>query len=448
MRYASVAMLVMIPAAMIGQGLFESASAEEQKQSKRINLDISGYGRGSGYLGFENYDISSVFGEFAFQGKVNMNSAFMFADIRFRGGVRFDEPSHEFQLKEMYAGFSGDRFDALLGNQIVNWGRADGFNPINCITPSDYFFLSGAPDDQKLSNFMLRLKVRFSSQIELVLIGIPVYRPSIYQYELFDMGETVSFADMILPEQSFGNSSLAARLNFEYPEAGFSLAWFRGYNPDYSIDVQNIDFSTGIPEITNVARPYFKNMIGGDITLPLRSWIFRGEFAHNITSDYKEHMYIPNPDLHYVVGLEHSFRGLNTILQYIGRYTFDFTELEEPVSADPDDPLAQAEYAEDLIIYKAELFARKSFYQQKETNHALALTVSKAFAYDTWNMELTGLYNVTSDEYMLRPKISWNISDALTASAGCTYMTGPDEELFSYAGPVLNGAFLELKVNF
>jgi len=49
---------------------------------------------------------------------------------------------------------------------------------------------------------------------------------------------------------------------------------------------------------------------------------------------------------------------------------------------------------------------------------------------------------------MLRPKISWNISDALTTSAGCTYMTGPDEELFSYAGPVLNGAFLELKVNF
>ena len=131
MKYAILAMLVLIPAAMIGQGLFENASAEEQKQSEGISLDISGYGRGSAYLGFENYDISSVFGEFAFQGKVNMNSAFMFADIRSRGGVRFDEPSHEFQLKEMYAGFSGDRIDALLGNKIAKWGRPDGFTPTN-----------------------------------------------------------------------------------------------------------------------------------------------------------------------------------------------------------------------------------------------------------------------------------------------------------------------------
>ena len=63
----------------------------------------------------------------------------------------------QLQLKEAYAGYSGEKMDVLFGNQIVNWGRTDGFNPTNCITPSDYFFLTAEPDDQKLSNFMLHL---------------------------------------------------------------------------------------------------------------------------------------------------------------------------------------------------------------------------------------------------------------------------------------------------
>jgi hypothetical protein len=448
MRFLIIAMVFSMSTPMYAQGLFESASTDEQEQSDKMKLEMGGYGRGSAFIGFDNYDYPTVFGEFAFQGKLKNNNAFMFADIRLRDGYRFNDPFMDIQLKELYVGYSGAKIEVLMGNQIVNWGRTDGFNPTNCITPSDYFLLTGESDDQKLSNFMLRIKYRFTSEIELDIISIPVYRKSIYRYELFDLGQGVSFADMAMPERTFENSTLAARLNFELSKIGFSVSGFRGYNPNYSIDVQSVDFSTGSPTITNVATPYFKNMIGADIAAPLGSWIVRGEFAFNITTDYEEKIYVPNPDLHYVVGIEHSFNGFTTILQYIGKYTLDFTELEEPVLTDPKNPLAQIQYASDMIIYESNLFSRKSIYQQKETNHALALTISKPFAYDTWNMELTGLYNLTSEEYMIRPKVTWDISDALTASAGCSYMAGSEKELFSYAGPVMNGAFLELKVNF
>jgi len=444
MKYTIIALLILFPITLFSQSLMESSSFEDEA----LKLDLSGYGRGSAFVGFDNYDFVSVFGEIGFTSKLNYQQALMFADIRFREGYFFNESRSEFQVKELYAGFSGDKLDVLLGNQIVEWGRTDGFNPTNCITPNDYFFLSSEPDDQKLSNFMLRFKYRIANNIEFDFIAIPMYKSSNYRYELFDLGASVNFTDMLLPEKIYENSSIAARLNFELSKVGFSVSWFRGYNPSYGYDVKNIDWSTGKPDITNAATPYLKNMIGADFVLPLGSWIVRGEMAYNITNGYNDKMYVPNPDLSYVAAIERNINGFNTIVQYVGKYTLDFSDLTEPVLYNSTNQLAQLQYANDLIYYEASLFNRKQFYEQKEINHAFALVVSKPFAYNIWNAELTVYYNLTSEEYMLRPKVSWNISDALSASVGYSYMNGPNKEVFDYAGPVLNGGFLELKVYF
>ncbi|HSH51330.1 MAG TPA: DUF1302 family protein [Bacteroidales bacterium] len=440
--------LLLLPTMLFSQSLFESATAVDENSTNKLKLDFNGYGRGSAFVGFDEYNFTTIFGETALIGKLNYNNAFLFSDIRLREGYAFNEPNSTIQFKEVYAGFSSKKFDVLLGNQIVTWGRTDGFNPTNCITPNDYFFLTSNTDDQKLANFMLRFKYRITDQIELDLISIPIYNSSIYRYELFELGENVSFSDMVLPDKTFENAALAARLNFELPKAGFSVSYFRGYNPDYGFDTQSIDWTSGMPVVTNVATPYIKNMIGVDFSIPVKSWIIRGEMAYNITEDYKDKMYVPNPDLSYVAGLERNFSGFNTILQYIGKYTFDFTELSVPVLTDPANPFAQVQYANDLIYYESKMFNRRQFYQQEEFNHALALTVSKPIAYDIWNIELTAYYNFTSEEYMFRPKVSWDISDALSASAGYSYMAGSEKQIFDYAGPVLNGGFIELKVNF
>ncbi len=60
----------------------------------------------------------------------------------------------------------------------------------------------------------------------------------------------------------------------------------------------------------------------------------------------------------------------------------------------------------------------------------------------------SGYYNITFEGYVIRPKLCWKISDALTACTGLSYMYGPEGSLFDYSSPVLSGGFLELKVNF
>jgi hypothetical protein len=159
-------------------------------------------------------------------------------------------------------------------------------------------------------------------------------------------------------------------------------------------------------------------------------------------------MYVPNPDLSYVLSLEYNIGTISAIAQYIGKYTFFFEELQEPVLLDPTNPLAQMAYANEMITYSSNFFNRHIFYQQEEMNHAISLILNGRFFYDILSIELAGYYNLTSEEYMVRPKLSYDISDRLKVAVGGYFMDGPEETPFNYSASVMNGVFMELKAGF
>ena len=68
-----------------------------------------------------------------------------------------------------------------------------------------------------------------------------------------------------------------------------------------------------------------------------------------------------------------------------------------------------------------------------KTNHALSLSLNRSFHYETVNIEATAYYNFTSEEWLVRPKLKWNINDNLETSIGGFYSKGPDKSLFYYA---------------
>lgn len=434
---------------VLAQSLFEDVTGlSENNAQKQTGITLEGFVRGSAFGGGQTYDIATGFAELSLQGKFALEKAFLNADLRFRKGVAFDGKMPLLVLKELYAGYRGDRFDVFLGNQIITWGRTDGFNPTDNITPRDYFFLTADPDDQKIPNFLLRLKYRIVPEIELDVIGVPFFVASDYRYDLFDMGSQVNFAKDILPSNAIKNAAVAARLNFDFPIAGWSFSYFHGYDPFHGFDVSSVDWSSGQPQITNASKPYLKTSLGADMAIPLGPVIIRAEAAYNMTDRSGNEMYIPNTDFSYVAGVETGFSGYTVIGQYVGRFTPDFKPLIVPVLSDPLNPMAQMQYASDMIDYENRLFNRRIFYQQEQVNHALGLTVTKTFGYDAWELEMTGYFNLTSEEWMMRPKINWKINDALTVSFGGNYMAGGDKTLFGYASGVLNGAFVQMKVGF
>jgi len=457
--------------------------------------------------------MASAFAEISLQPTIEKWGAVLKSDLRFREGYFFNELKNEWQIKELYVSYRRDKLSVALGNQIVNWGRTDGFNPTNNITPNDYFFLSADPGDQKLSNFMLKLNYRPAAGINLEWIGIPFYKKSNYRFDLFDLSNlgdagglfgtfgivpNIVFGGDLLPERKLKNGSAAFRADFEFPAFGGSVSCFRGYDPYHGIEIGAFDFSSllsGIdltslltggfdlssllsgldfsslqPAVTIASAPYRKTTVGADFAVPAGKFIFRGEAAYNIVDNKDSKPYIPNSDLSYVAGLEANAGGFMLLAQYIGKYTFDFEELSEPVfdilgllfssSANPFDSANPAlpdltnllpavqKYASETIEYQSKIFNRKIFNQQEKWNHAVSFTAAKSFAYEQLQAEFTGYYNFTSEEWMIRPKLAWKINDFLSLAGGGMYMRGNENTLYSYSSKVMNGGFVELKVSF
>jgi hypothetical protein len=180
------------------------------------------------------------------------------------------------------------------------------------------------------------------------------------------------------------------------------------------------------------------------MAVPVKTWILRSEMAFNIVHDQqaplREILYLPNSDFSFVVGLEHDFSGINAIIQYIGKITSGFTPLSEPVpsSADPQEML---NYAISLASFKMAGFNRKIFHQQEKTNHALMISLDKLLFHDMAECTLAGFYDLTSEEWFIRPSLKWKLTDHLTANIGAYRMKGPAVSLFSYSGKIMNGAF-------
>ncbi len=420
--------------------------------SGNTDFSIHGFGRGSVYGGSKAYDLTSVFAELSLQASLKKGPAILESDIRFTTGMFFNEKDARFRIRELYAGYKSQKFDIFLGNQIVIWGRMDGFNPTNNITPSDYFFLSSDPADQQQSNFMLKMQYRPLPGVDLELVAIPFYKMSSYRFDLFDMGELgkyLLFGDDMLPERILANGTYAVRANFDYPAFGGSVSWFQGYDPYHGFNVVSVNWASAQPVVRIASTPYRKTAIGADVAIPVGNlMIVRAEAAYNHTKNPDKKMFIPNPDISYVVGIETNVLGCTVIGQYIGKYTFDFFPLSVPVSPDANDPASLVQYAEKYIDYENRLFNRKVFNQQERTNHAVSLTITRSFAYDVLSAECTGYYNITSKEWFVRPKLSWRISDALMAVVGGNYMRGGEKTLYGYSSAVMNGAFAELKVIF
>jgi hypothetical protein len=423
-------------------------AAQETTEGESQILNINGYGRGMAFIGGDDLAGSVLMSELSLKTQMDYKNAYLYSDVRLRLGESLGEEISLLQIKELYAGYKGEKLDILLGDQIIVWGRTDGFSPNDHLNSSDYFFLTSEPDDQRLPNFMLRTTYRFAPQISLDLIAIPVYKPSVYRYELFDMGDNAQFSDVLVPEKTYENGSLAGRLNMEFSGVGTSLYGFYGYDPFYGFSLDTVDWSTGTPMINYQPRSYRKTTVGADFDLIVKSAILRGEFAYTFTEDYEENMYVPNPDLSYVLSLEYNIGTISAIAQYIGKYTFFFEELQEPVLLDPTNPLAQMAYANEMITYSSNFFNRHIFYQQEEMNHAISLILNGRFFYDILSIELAGYYNLTSEEYMVRPKLSYDISDRLKVAVGGYFMDGPEETPFNYSASVMNGVFMELKAGF
>jgi len=456
--FGGILIALLIPSGIFAQGLFESAGSETQEDALPVGLN--GYVRGALFLGeytpASASEIKSGYGEAALKiDALSGERGRLFSELRFRNGYEYNEWINELTVREAYADLYLGRFELRAGQSIIAWGRADAFNPTNNLTPQDFFVRSPEPDDMRMGNFLMRGRYSITPKLRLEVVWVPKYRYSVYRFDLFEMPDYVKFSESPLPGAALRNGSAAVKIDFLFNGFDGSVSWFNGYDPMPGIQPGDIPQAPSEDMVIDMhARAFRQQTLGLDFSFGLGSFGVRGEAAlRDPMSDYSEQVFAPNRDLRYVLEVDRSFGDFNLMAAYLGQYVFDFTEL--PVQGgipdiDPrilQDPSVLAQFGP-MMDQQVAAFNRIIFDQTSKTAHTLALRPSLSVFHGVSELELFGLYNFSTEEWGLVPRLTWDVSDNLKLSVGGHYLEGPGNTRYNLVAPVLNGGFFELKYSF
>jgi hypothetical protein len=420
---------------LYAQDFFDSVEDENESD---LSAEVNGFVRGAFFVGEkvdeDKLEQKSGYGELGLKLRVRKGQWGQgYAEVRVVQGKLFNEEYNDIWMREGYVDAYLGNFDIRIGQQIVAWGRADGLNPTNNITPRNILIFSTDEDDRRLSNFLFRMHYNFNP-FRLEGIYVPVYRSSVLPTFLFPLEDYVEIGAQDNPDNSLSNGSFALKLDMTLSAFEASLSYFKGFMPMPGISLQSITVDNGL-NVVIANKPYKMEVLGTDFATTLGSYGFRGEVAYrNPTEDYTldENVYIPNPDVQYIVGVDKSIDDFSLILQYVGRYVIDFTEFEE--TGFPTDQ---------LYIYN-----RMVAYQLFEQSHAIFLRPALVLYHETLAMDLLAYYDFTTEESFFRFLVSYDITDGLMTRIGFEKYDGPVNTLLGTISTALSSGFVELRASF
>ncbi|MBU6152987.1 MAG: hypothetical protein KGP28_01685 [Bdellovibrionales bacterium] len=328
-------------------------------------------------------------------------------------------------LREGFVETSIGAFDIRAGRQVLVWGRADKLNPTDNLSVKDYRLLTTDDEEQRLGLTTLSAAWNLSEGSRLVLIWQPEWRaPGL---PIPPLGQGITLSNL---QPSGASRQWALKYDRSSSSFDFSLSFFDGISrtPDLelmSAGPSGVDLELAFRRV---------QVIGADFASTLDGWGIRGETAYMITQDPSgSNPLIQNAGVFTVLGAERSLtEGLSISAQYLNRWVDDFRDITQ--GADPTN--------RPLLVSQA-----INTQQQVRMNHGFSLRPALKMMNETLEMELAWVGWLTTGGQLLRPKITYAITDHFKAIAGAEFYSGPSESFFGRLRDV-SSAFAEIRATF
>lgn len=443
-------LICLFPVEVMCQDLFEEA-VREKTAFADFSYDINGYFRSDLWVGKEpgadTAEVKTLYGEAAFQLRIrDSETADAYTELRLRPGYvstergtgldegRFhlDYSSKNFEtvldLREAYINAYIGPMDFRLGHQIIVWGRADGINPTDNLIPHDMRICSPEEDDRRMANFGIRTYYNFYP-FRLEGIWLPFFAES--HFPDFNLSSNIIMSDEDYPDTDLRYGIEAVRLHYIVPAFEFSASYLIGSSTYPGIAFKSREASQTILEL----KAYRHQVIGMDFATTMDEYGLRGEMAYCRPFDHKSNEYAPSPDLRYIIGIDREFfQELSIIVQYIGCYVFDWSASQDKL------PGAIRE----TIIQKNRMISE----QIERVQHGATLRAEWKLWQETLKLEALLYTNFTTEEWMVRPKISYDITDTLKITFGGELFLGPGNTLYGTIDETQSAVYAELKKSF
>ena len=131
--------------------------------------------------------------------------------IEWRGSARDLRDRHDYgpesDLLEAYITAHFGQADLRIGKQIIAWGRADGINPTDNLTPRDFVVLLPLEEDQRFGTTAIKLDTYLSQELTFTAFASSFFEPA-----KFPLPEGVSI-QRTQPAHTASDSELAFKLS-------------------------------------------------------------------------------------------------------------------------------------------------------------------------------------------------------------------------------------------
>jgi hypothetical protein len=321
------------------------------------------------------------------------------------------------ELLEGYATLHLKRVDLRLGKQIVAWGRADGINPTDNLTPRNYRVMLPLEEDQRFGTWGARLDAYLSQALTLEIFASTFFEPA--QFPLPPVGAAVSTQR---PGHSAHNGELGIKLNKTSGGFDWSLSYYSGYSL-----LPVIGFATSALQL-HYDRV---QVVGADCARNYGRFGFRSEVAYTLPQDHPSAD--PNavrPRLFWVNGVDRTFfENLNVNAQVFVRW---MPRYQNP--ADQPDLMARVAGELNAIIGG----------QEAGASPGVTFRVSDQWLNNTLQAELLSLINLRRGDHYLRPLVTYDVSDRTRVLFGANLYGGPRDAPYGLQRSD-NGVFTEIR---
>ncbi|GAB1484196.1 hypothetical protein MASR2M78_30130 [Treponema sp.] len=376
---------------------------------------VNGYARSKVGSLLENGDY------FVAENTLDLRFSQAFGDAGFYGNVVLYERDGKVELpelRELYIDLHGAAFDLRMGKQQIIWGKGDGVFITDLVSPKDLSqFL--IPDFEELRRAVTGARVDlYAGYHGLQLVWLPWFTPSIAPDMNSIWAPTLPFPTMpvfqatVEPEFELENGEYFAK--YSYMGQSFDLALMGGYfwndTPAYT--------RVSMVPLTVKGEYYRSSMAGYAVSGTLGPLVLRSEGAFYLDKRYQTSAmsyargYAEKNALQYLVGADYSILGITFGLQYI-----------QDIILDHDDALIN-----------------------DELKNTLTLVVAKTFRSETIKTELFSYLSLDTQSGLVKPKITWNLSDGLELSSGAYIFFGDEGDYGQYDKN--DGIYVGAKLSF
>jgi hypothetical protein len=329
------------------------------------------------------------------------------------------------RLLEGYATIHFESADLRIGKQVVAWGRADGINPTDNLTPRDFTVLLPFEDDQRFGTTAVKLDTFLSQEHTFTIFATPFFEPS--KIPLLTAGRTIIETT---PARTLPNTEVGLKLNKVGEGFDWSVSYFRGFSL-----LPNMRLIGSTSAGPTLELHYDRiTVLGADFARNYGRLGLRGEVAYVDTADRAgTDPGVKNPYLYWVAGVDRTFLdNLNVNLQFFQRRVRRYQNPEAIA-----DPLERSIAIQNTVLDG----------QRDRLNNGISFRVSKKWFNDILEAEIFAVVNLTRNDHFVRPLLTYAFSDQWKGTIGAEFYRGAEDT--QYGGLKRNrGVFVELRYGF